>query len=470
MPEKINVLLIDPSWNILSEHNIWKNIGSCLPSLGLAYIASYLEKNGYSVKIIDCTAEELTIEKLKQRFENMPCPDFIGLTATTPLIKNCIEITKLCKSIFKNSKIIVGGVHASVMPAEVLKNDSIDYVARGEGEETMLELVKNEKNIENITGLSFKRNREIIHNPERELIKDLNVIPPPAYHLLPMDKYHPALGSYKRLPAMSLFATRGCPGKCTFCYRTFQGKVRKRSAENIIEEINLLKNKYGIKEIAFYDDTFTAFKDEVMKFCQLLIEWKIDITWSCFTRVDFVNENLLRIMKKAGCHLILFGVESADETILKNVKKKISLDKALAVVRLARKIGVNTRASFMIGNQGETEETVKKTVDFAFHLDADEIQFNIATAYPGTELYNWAKQNGYLAHDNWDNYNMSDLNLKLPDISQEKLQYYYAYVHKKYYIRPKIILRRLFHIRTFTQFMQEVKGFFAIINVFRHKK
>jgi len=458
------VLLVNPPWVIGEEKNLWKNVASCWPSLGLAYIAAALEQAGHEVYYLDCSAEHLTVDdtakELSRRYENL---DFIGLTATTPLINNALAIAQKAKEIFGSVKIILGGVHPSVMPDEVLDNPQVDFIAVDEGEETFKELIGG-KNPAEVLGLCYKQNGQIIKNPLRPLIQNLDDIPPPAYHLLPMDKYYPAVGSYKRLPAMILFATRGCPGRCTFCYRTFRGIVRKRSARNIINEIQILQNNYGIKEVAFYDDTFTLFKEVIKEFCEIVINEKIDITWSCFTRVDHVNEELLKLMKRAGCHLILFGVESGDEQILKNINKMISLEQVMAVVKCARKLGIETRASFMFGNQGETEETIRKTIDFAIKLDPDEAQFNIATAYPGTELYSWAKERGYIKSFNWNDYSMSNVVLELPNLDQKKLQYYYGLAHRKFYFRPKIIIRRLLHIRNWAQLKQELKGALALLN------
>jgi radical SAM superfamily enzyme YgiQ (UPF0313 family) len=430
----------------------------------VAYIASYLENHGYRSAILDCNAEDISVSSIHERLSRYEQPRFIGITATSALINNALSVAAICKEIFPKSIIVMGGVHPSVMPDETLANRQVDLVVRDEGEVTMLELVSGKK-IQDILGLSYRDNGTIRHNPNRPLIENLDDIPPPAYHLLPMEKYHPAIGSYKRLPAMSIFATRGCPGRCTFCYRTFYGRVRKRSAENIINEIGILKRDFGIREVAFYDDTFTLFKKEVKRFSNLILEKKIDITWSCFTRVDYVDRELLTAMKKSGCHLILFGVESASEEILKALNKDISLQKVRENVRLARDIGIETRASFMIGNPGETKETIKKTINFAIELDPDEIQFNITTAYPGTELYKWAKEKGYLDVRDNKNFNMSDVNMRLPTISAQQLNRYYKKAHLLFYMQPKVILRRLFHIRSYTQFIQEIKGFLAILGL-----
>lgn len=460
------VLLINPPWVIGEGKNLWESVGSCWPSLGLAYIAAVLEKAGHQVWYLDYPALGLTVkdtEKILMTYqENF---DYIGLSATTPLINSALLIADTAKRLWPKVKIVFGGVHPSVMPDEVMAQPAVDFVVIDEGEETMRELADGKKPAE-ILGLCHKAGGRVIKNALRPLIKNLDQIPPPAYHLLPMAKYYPAVGSYRRLPVMIMFATRGCPGRCTFCYRTFRGVVRKRSARNILDEIKILQRDYGVKEVAFYDDTFTLFKDVVLEFCGMIIKEKIDLTWSCFTRVDHINEELLRIMKRAGCHLILFGVESADEQILKNINKRIFLTQVVQAVKAARKIGVETRASFMIGNQGETEETIKKTIAFAIKLDPDEVQFNIATAYPGTEFFNWAKAGGYIKNFNWHDYSMSNVVLELPGLSRNKLQDYYELAHRQFYFRPKIILRRLSHVRTWPQLKQEISGGIILLKLF----
>jgi len=457
------VLLINPPWVIGEDKNLWKGVASSWPSLGLAYIAAVLERDGHRVYYLDCSAEHLTVNDTRAVLKKYKGLNYICLTATTPLINNALAIAKIAKEIFPRVKIAIGGVHASVRPEEVLSHKQVDYVIIDEGEEVMREIVGG-KDPADILSLCYRKEGKIIRNPLRPLIVNLDDLPFPAYHLLPMDKYHPAIGSYKRLPVMAILATRGCPGRCKFCYRTFRGRVRVRSAKNIIEEIKLLQKKYGIKEIAFYDDTFTLFKEVVKEFCAIIRKEKIDITWSCFTRVDRIDKDLLSAMRKAGCHLILFGVESADEEILKNVNKDISLVKVREVVELARKLGVETRASFMFGNIGETEESIKKTIAFAIELDPDEVQFNITTPYPGTELFDWARERGYIKSFRWDDYSYSNVVLELPGLPREKLQYYYNLAHRKFYFRPKIIFRRLFNIRNWDQLMQEIKGGLALFN------
>ena len=460
------ILLINPPWVIGEDKNLWKEVASAWPSLGLGYIAAVLEIEGHQVYYLDCSSEHYTVGDLdREILDNYRELDFVGITATTPLVKNALAIAELAKKKFKDVKVVLGGVHPSIMPDEVLSHPAVDYVVMDEGEETMKELAAGLEPAA-IRGLGYKKDGQIHKNPPRPLIPDLDAIPAPAYHLMNMKTFRPAVGSYKRLPVMILFATRGCPGRCTFCYRTFRGLVRKRSARNIINEIKILKRDYGIREVAFYDDTFTIFRPVVKEFCEIMINENINMTWSCFSRVDCVDEELLRLMKKAGCHLILFGVESADEQILKNVNKRISLDQVLKVIRTARKVGLETRASFMFGNQGETEETIKKTINFAIKLDPDEVQFNIATPYPGTELFAWAKERGYIKSFDWNDYSMSNTVFELPGLDRKKLQRYYSLAHRKFYFRPKVVLRRLFHIRSLDQLKQEFKGALALLRFF----
>ena len=348
------------------------------------------------------------------------------------------------------------------MTDEVLKEESIDFVIRGEGEETLNELISG-KEIAKISGLSYKIGNKIIHNQSRPVVQDMDTLPIPAYHLLPIKKYFPAKGSYKRLPAMGMMTSRGCPGRCTFCMGNYLGdKIRVRSAEKIFEEILLLHNKYGIKEISFYDDTFTTRKENVKKLCEKIISEKLDISWSCFARVDFVDEDLLKIMKLAGCHQIMYGVESGDEEILKNIHKKISFEKVEKIVKITKKLGIEVRAAFMFGNPGETIETMQKTIDYAIKLKPDVVIFNITTPYPGTEMFKWAKEKGILITENWNEYDLSKPIMNLPTVKPEDVIKYYNKAYKDFYIRPGYLLNRVLKIRNLSDVIDGVSALLGI--------
>jgi radical SAM superfamily enzyme YgiQ (UPF0313 family) len=313
-----------------------------------------------------------------------------------------------------------------------------------------------------ILGISFLLEGKIIHNPDRPYIEDLDSLPMPAYHLMPIDKYRPAIGAYKRLPAMSIFATRGCPGRCTFCHRAFHGKIRSRSAKKIIEEIKYLQKHYSIKEINFYDDTFTALKSNVEEFCKIIIKEKIDLTWCCFSRANYVDKKLFALMKRAGCHQVMMGFESGVQEILDGMNKMVTLDQIRNAVKICKEVGLDTRAAYILGNVGETKEMMEQTLRFAIELDTDYAMFNILTAYPGTELWKLAEKNGWLRVKNYD-YSVSDFTLKLPTVSQKEILDVYQKVHRKYYLRPKIIFRRIFKIRSWSQLRQEFLGAVAVM-------
>ncbi|OGS35407.1 MAG: hypothetical protein A2474_04130 [Elusimicrobia bacterium RIFOXYC2_FULL_34_12] len=456
----MKILLINPPW--MTKGGIWENIASCMPPFGLAGLAAYLEEKKIEVEILDSNATGLNYNNIKEILGSKAVPDYIGITASTPMIYSAIDVSKIAKSVFPSAKTVLGGVHPSVMTDEVLKEESIDFVIRGEGEETLNELISG-KEIAKISGLSYKIGNKIIHNQSRPVVQDMDTLPIPAYHLLPIKKYFPAKGSYKRLPAMGMMTSRGCPGRCTFCMGNYLGdKIRVRSAEKIFEEILLLHNKYGIKEISFYDDTFTTRKENVKKLCEKIISEKLDISWSCFARVDFVDEDLLKIMKLAGCHQIMYGVESGDEEILKNIHKKISFEKVEKIVKITKKLGIEVRAAFMFGNPGETIETMQKTIDYAIKLKPDVVIFNITTPYPGTEMFKWAKEKGILITENWNEYDLSKPIMDLPTVKPEDVIKYYNKAYKDFYIRPGYLLNRVLKIRNLSDVIDGVSALLGI--------
>jgi len=457
----MNVLLINPPW--ITKGGIWQNVASCMPPFGLASIAAYLGKSDVSVEIIDADALKLSYKKISELLRQKRIPEYVGITSSTPTISSALIVSKIAKNIFSGVKIVLGGVHPSVIPDNVLKEESIDFIVRGEGEETFRELIAG-VNRKKITGLSYKEDKNIIHNPTRAVISDINTLPFPAYHLLPMEKYFPARGSYKKLPAVGMLTTRGCPGRCTFCLGSYLGQqIRNRSAGKIFEEMFLLQNKYGIKEISFYDDVFTAKKENVRNLCKKIINEKMNVSWSCFARVDFVDEELLRAMKDAGCHQIMYGIESGDEQILKNIHKKISLEKVKEMVGISKKTGMDVRAAFMLGNPGETKETMRETIEYAITLAPNVAIFNITTPYPGSEMFKWAKDKGILTTENWDEYDLSQPLMNLPTVSAKEIKEYYNLAYKKFYWRWKYLLERVFRIRNLSDIKVGLSTLWAIL-------
>jgi len=453
----MNTLLINPPWQILRDSNVWKGVSSVMPPLGLAWLAASLEQDGHVVRILDANAEGFDLKDIMRWIAEHGPFEMFGLTSTTPLIKNALTIARAARVAYPTARIVLGGVHPTVLPDEVLAESAVDCVCRGEGEVTARELAAGLP-FEQIKGLSWRRDGVVVHNPERELIHNLDSLPMPAYHLLPMAKYRPAAGAAKRTPATSLLATRGCPGRCTFCYRIFGQRLRYRSGIKVAAEVRHLQDRYGIKEICFYDDTFTAVKKETRAFCREVIDTKMDLTWSCFTRVDAFDEELFRLMKEAGCHQVMYGVETPVPEILRNINKKFTAEQVERVIVATKKIGLDVRATFMLGNPGDTEATLEENIRFAIKLDPDLALFNITTPFPGTVMFDWAEANGFLLTKDWADYDLSGPVMALPTVSPETVKRYYEMAHKRFYFRPRYILRRIWRLRSPEEFISAWRG------------
>ncbi|MGN7613667.1 B12-binding domain-containing radical SAM protein [Magnetococcales bacterium HHB-1] len=461
----MKVCLINPPWYTKSG-NIWSQIRSTMPPLGLLYIAAIIEQD-HEVEVIDFQALMIDWEETKKRIESTAF-DIYGITASTPTINYAFKLADVIKTCHPKSKVVLGGVHPTSLPEESLSHQSIDYVIRGEGEENFPKLLAGEA-LENIQGLSYRHtDGSIKHNYPDGIYHNLDNLPYPAYHKVDLTQYKPAIGAFKRLPGINMTATRGCPAKCTFC-NSAEIKLRKRSAEHIFREMRMLSEKYGIREISFYDDTFTVFPSNIIRLCNLLIEHQVDLTWSCFARVDYVNHELLSHMKRAGCHQVMYGIESSSPEILRNIKKTTSKSyhrKAIDALKMTHEVGITSRCTFMFGNPGETEESIDETIEYAKQLDPDIALFNITTPYPGTEMFSWAKEKGYLLTENWDEYDLHDPVMKLPTISPEVIQKKYREAFIKFYFRPSKVfkwLRKQKSLADFSIFLQGSRALLSFI-------
>jgi anaerobic magnesium-protoporphyrin IX monomethyl ester cyclase len=457
----MKILLINP-YQTARKGNIWTSIQGAMPPLGLAYIASFLESKGLDAEILDMNIEPGDAAEQVARISSSP--DIIGITSMTSAVMHGYSIAEECRKKFPGAKIIFGGVHATVLPEDVLSRGYVDYVFRGEGEHSFYSFLKGD-DIKTIPGLSYRENGTYVHNPDSTLVHDLDTLPVPAYKKLKVNKYTPTLGSYKRLPAISMLATRGCPGKCIYCFGSFLGgKVRMHSVDYLIAEIKMLIREFGIKEILFYDDTFTVYRKKVREFCEKIIADKIDISWVCFSRVDTIDEETLLLMKKSGCHQVMYGIESGSAEILKNIDKHIDREKAINAVKITKKSGIECRTTFMLGNPGETEATIMETIKFALELDPDIALFNVSTPFPGTRMFKWAKENGYLKSEDWSKYDLSNMLMELPTISSEKIAEYYKKVFRMFYYRPSYLLKRLLKIRSLNDIKIAFKAALAVFN------
>ena len=461
----MDVLFIAPPFE-LEETSTWANVQGTWPPLGLLSVAAYAESRGHDVGILDALAERPTPDQIGQ-FIAQHKPRFVALTATTIQIIAAQRIAAIAKESSPDSTVVIGGIHATSLPEEVLQDPNIDVVIRGEGELSFLALIEGEA-YEDIPGLSWRSGNPLQpfeHNPTAVPVQDLDTLPLPAYHLIRFDLYRSGTeGVYRRTPGFTMTTSRGCPGKCTFC-SSGRTVLRTRSPEHVVNEIQMRQKTYGIREVSFYDDTFTVNKRDVYRMCELIIERKIDLTWSCFARTDCISRKLLERMKAAGCHQILFGIESADAQILENIGKPIDLDQTRWAVRATQEVGITVRAAFMFGNPGETVETMNTTLNFAKSLNPDLAVFNITVPYPGTAMFDWARKNGYLRTCDWRKYDGANALLDLPTVATEKVNAMYRRAFREFYLRPSYVARRLLRIRSLDDIKTGVRGLRAVLGV-----
>jgi len=463
----MRILLIKPHHKEIYKD--FKDVATEYPPLGLAYIAAVLEKNGYNeIKIVDMPVEGVTEEKLRQILDEFD-PQIVGITATTPTITYSLKVARLCKGALPKVMVVIGGPHATAVPEHVLSDGSVDVAVRGEGEITMLELVQNAEkgtSFKDVAGVSYREEGKIVHNQPRGVIEDLDTLPLPARHLLPIKQYFYV--DVKKTPMTTVFTSRGCPGLCSYCSarQTFGRRFRTRSPNNIVDELEMLVKTYGIKEVHILDDTFTLNRQRAMDICDEIIRRKLDIVWCCpnGVRVNTVDKELLEKMKAAGCYSLAFGFESGSQKVLNAVMKGITLDQSRNAIKLAKEVGIETWGFFMMGLPEDTEETIRQTIDFAKELDPDIAKFHITVPYPGTELYQKWEREGIIKSSDWDRYGIhaSDI-VDFPNISPQRLKELHKIAYKEFYMRLGYILRYLKRISSTTRFINTIKGGLTIL-------
>lgn len=473
------VLLNPPYTNI---DGIKESAGHAMP-LNLAYLASYLISKGvnYQIKIIDAEAECLGIKGVIDLISKLK-PKIVGITIPTPTFSCVIKITKLIKKEIKEPIILIGGgPQPTVMPEITLEDSNLDFCVIGEGEITFYELVKsiinNQTNYQNIKGIAYRDKEKILITEKRPLIANLDDIPLPARDLFDIKKYYTA--PTKKISDSPfdtpILTSRGCAYNCTYCIsKSMWGQgVRFRSVENVIKEMEECINKYGIKEFNFFDDTFTIDNQRVEKICQKILDKGWKIYWGCMGRVNTIDENTVKLMKDAGCRKISFGLESGNKEILKLMNKRTDLETANKAINIVRKHKIEVLGAFMIGNVGETKETIMDTINFARKLDLDNATFFIVCPYPGTEIYKMAREKGIIrGKDRWEEY--APLTKTMPILIQNNLTaneliHYQKYAFRKFYLRPKYIFRKFKKIKKISDLKLIFEGLRVLTRILKKK-
>jgi radical SAM superfamily enzyme YgiQ (UPF0313 family) len=416
----------------------------CVMPLGIAHIAAYLKSKNIDVSILDADAENLSLEETEQRIREIN-PDIVGITSMTPTIHDDLEVARIAKKL--GCIVVMGGPHINAMPEETMEFDFIDFAIRGEGEIPMFNLIealKKEKSFEEVPGLIYRdENHKTIMNPPY-IHQSLDELPFPARDLLPYEKYF-SLISKGRLTTVC--AGRGCPFTCGFCFKQpSDKKCRFRSPKSVADEIQEVISKYGIEEVNFVTDTLTLEKSFIEGFCNEIIQRNIKISWIAPTRVDCIDPELIKLMKKAGCRSLRFGVESGSSEILKLMNKKIDLEQAIKVFKWAKQEKIETFAYMIIGYLNETEETVKQTLKFVKKLKPDLLMYNVATPLPCTKLFEQAIEAGVIEKDYWQKF-LKDKNYpRIPYLFKDT-EKWIDKAYKEFFFSPSFVIKKMLQIR-----------------------
>lgn len=384
-----------------------ESYSSSLPPLGLLYIGAVLEREGFEIRIFDMNPKHLRdIEKVVS-FN----PAVVGVSIITAYVTRAKKIISDLRTHLNNSFFVIGGVHPTALPEQSLRFFDVDCVVIGEGEKTIRDLcyaIKDSSPLDNINGLLFRDERgDLIRTSPQHLVEELDTLPFPARHLIEFNKYlfpPGVIRGYWSERCTSVMTSRGCPYQCIWCGSQiiFGRKVRRRSIENVIQEIELLKREYRVDTIWFIDDTFTVSKKWVTDFCNQLIMRDIHLKWGCQAHVETADEEILALMKKAGLVQLDFGVESGSDKVLKILKKHSDQQKVKNAFKMARKVGIRTMATFMFGNPDEDSEDIEKTFKLAKEIRPNFVSSYFLTPFPGTELMEMASKNNWLVCDNYD--------------------------------------------------------------------
>lgn len=430
----------------LKPLEIYQSIGVRAPPLGLAYIASVLEKIGHKVRIIDAPTLGFNIKMILEAVKRFK-PDVVGIGSVTPTVKASYKIAKLIKRDFdKDIPIIMGGTHVSYMYTEALTEGNADYVVIGEGEVTTRELIQyievGKPSLQDILGIAYKLGDKVVRNRNRPWIRNLDTLPEPARHLLPMDHY---TVFNKPLRIVHIMASRGCPYGCIYCSTSYYWgrRYRIRSPENVVDEIERNIERYKTNIIVFTDDELTLSKRWVIKFAREIMDRGLDINYTCGSRVNSIDREMLRYLRLSGCTAIYYGIESYNDRDLMLIRKKISISQINKAIPLTQEYGMEVAGSFIIGFPWQTVDDMKNTVKYAIKLNPDYAQFTVATPYPGTPLYYYCLKHNLIESFDWDDYTTVKPVIRGFMFTREIAGRLLSWAYRKFYLRADYIFRNI---------------------------
>ncbi|MCD6385569.1 radical SAM protein [Candidatus Sumerlaeota bacterium] len=477
---KMRVLFLNPP--DLKREKFMKEIGRCgrravagelWPQTGLAYLTAVVKDAGFTPALIDAMAENLSLNDLLAQIKKFK-PQAVVANTSTPTFKNDVTVLAEIKKVHPAITILVG-THCSALPQESVSHPAVDFVIINEAEDTIVELLdylnkkddSDTESLRRIKGIAFNDTNtgEFIITEPRPYIEPLDRLPFPAREFLPNDRYH--MPFFGRHPFATVIPTRGCPWQCIFCRagKVWGRKIRVRSPENVIAEIEQIIKDIGIRHIVFMTDSLTLNKKWLMEFLDRILTRNLRFQWICNSRVDAVDLEMLRLMRRAGCKLISYGVESGNQQILDRAKKAIRLEDSLRAIQLTRKAGILSMAYFILGLPGENNQTIQDTLTFMKRINPDYINVHIATPFPGTEFYDIAKQNNWLVSTDWADYEEEgSAVVRTEELSAEELIAAQRRAMREFYIRPRWVIREIFRLRNHSPISARIR---AGLNVIR---
>lgn len=455
----MNILLINPA-----PSGTLKATGVLFPPLGILYIAGYIEREGHRIEVRD-----LAVKKNRKGLD-FKGYDIVGISTDTTRHRQALQLAERAKR--EGCTVVMGGPHPGYVDEAILSTLKVDFIVHGEGEVTFSELVstlqKRERGFDAIQGISFLHKGQVVRTPPRPFIEDLDQLPLPSRHLINMDDYRKTkLGNREITP---LITSRGCPYRCAFCASSqFWGtKVRMRSVEAILNELEELYKQYHFRAVAFLDDTFNLFPKRVIELCRGMTERRLDLWWWCLSRADLLlrNEEMVEEMVRAGAKSIFLGVESPHSKTLKAFNKGMNVEDTVQTVKMLKQKGLEIHASYILGGLEEKSEQIHETIRFAKQLDTNVAQFSILTPYPGTAIYEQVKDRIFRWRAPWSFFDMQHLVFKHDHLSFFRLEWYLLKAHLLYYTRSKKAIQDIWNhikkhrlgIRTLLRFLRDYFG------------
>jgi len=428
--------------------------------------AAVLREQDHEVFYIHCQTENVTLDKLKERILEIT-PNMLVIMVEHINLNVSNAVAQIAKA-NKDMRVTFVGPLATSLDREIIKLNC-DYVIRKEWDYALynlVEAIENKTAISEVRGITYKENGKIKRTDEAELIEDLDSLPFPAYDLVDISKFYEAVFSH--FPTATGITSRGCPYKCVFCSfpkTIYSRKFRAQSPERVLEEAKYLKEKFSVKAIRYDDDTFDIDTKRVLRICELFRKEKLGIKWIIQSRPALMTYEIAKELKSAGCDMVLFGVESGDDKVLKAINKETTTEEIKRGVRNAQKAGLDILNCVMLGFYWDTEETIQKTIDFAFELNAEFTQFSTPIPLPGTDYYKLLAELGFIVSDKWENADsFHNSNVDFPHLSNEYINEVLKGIYKRYYVRPDYVwkmFKRTFKSKdNFIQIFRLIRAFY----------